>query len=62
MKQEDIEYWFDKSQTLRKSIILYKQVNTVASPIMYISKPKHITNKDFLETFNKMEIYLKIRK
>lgn len=56
---QKVEYWFDKSQTLRKSIILYKQVGSVASPIMYFSKPKHITNDEFLKIFNQMEIHLK---
>lgn len=52
------EYWFDKSQTLRQSIILYKQINGVASPIMYFTKPKWISNEEFLDTFKRMQIYI----
>ena len=58
-KKINVTYFFDTSQSVRKSIILYKQVGSVASPIMYFTKPKWVKNEDFLQTFKEMQIYLR---
>ena len=52
------DYWFDKSRTLRKSIILYKQQGGMATPVIYLTKPRWISDEEFMETFNNMKIYI----
>ena len=52
------DYWFDKSRTLRKSIILYKQQDGMATPVMYLTKPRWLSDEEFMETFNSMKIYI----
>lgn len=56
--QSVTEYWFDKSRTIRKSIILYKHQDGMSTPVMYITKPKWVTDKEFMETFKSMQIYI----
>jgi hypothetical protein len=60
MENEEIkiEYWFDKSQTVRKSIILYKMQEGKAWPVMYLTKPKWIDDDEFMELFRRMQIYI----
>ena len=53
------DYWFDKSRTIRKSIILYKYQDGIATPVMYMSKPRWISDEDFIEFFSKLEIRIK---
>lgn len=53
------DYWFDKSRTARKSIILYKHQDGIATPVMYMSKPRWISDEDFIEFFSKLEIIIK---
>lgn len=53
------DYWFDKSKTIRKSIILYKQQDGMATPVMYLSKPRWISEKDFMDFYSKLEIRIK---
>ena len=52
------DYWFDKSRTIRKSIILYKQQDGMATPVMYLTKPRWLSDEEFMETFNSMKIYI----
>jgi hypothetical protein len=52
------DYWFDKSRTIRKSIILYKQQDGMATPVMYFTKPRWLSDEEFMETFNNMKIYI----
>ena len=52
------DYWFDKSRTFRKSIILYKQQDGMATPVMYLTKPRWLSDEEFMETFNNMKIYI----
>lgn len=53
------DYWFDKSKTIRKSIILYKQQDGIATPVMYLSKPRWISEKDFMDFYGKLQISIK---
>lgn len=53
------EYYIDKSRDLRKSIIIYRVNESVHSPVMYISKPKWISQEDFEDLFNRTEIKIK---
>lgn len=57
--QSITDYWFDKSKTIRKSIILYKQQDGMATPVMYLSKPRWISEKDFMDFYSKLEIRVK---
>ena len=50
------DYWFDKSRTIRKSIILYKQQDGMATPVMYLSKPRWVSDEEFNEFFNNLEV------
>lgn len=56
MKQTSKKYYLDKSKTIRKSIIIYKNKGSVHSPIIYISKPKWVTNEEFDKFINNMQI------
>lgn len=53
------DYWFDKSRTIRKSIILYKHQDGIATPAMYLSKPRWVSQEDFMDFFNRLEIRVK---
>jgi len=53
------DYWFDKSRTIRKSIILYKQQDGMATPVMYLSKPRWVSDEEFNEFFNNLEVKVK---
>jgi len=54
-----VTYFLDKTKEFRKSIVLFKQVGNVCSPVMYISKPKHVSQEEFDELFNKIQITVK---
>jgi hypothetical protein len=51
------EYFLDFSKEIRKSIILYKQTGSIATPMAYISKPRWIEEKDFVEFIKSLDIY-----
>lgn len=53
------EYFFDFSKSWRKSIILFEQIGSVASPIAYIQKPKHREDKEFEQFIKSLQIYVK---
>ena len=53
------KYYIDKSQTLRKAIIIYKIEGSVHSPIMYLKKPKWVNDTEFTEFLNNIEIIIK---
>jgi hypothetical protein len=52
-------YFLDFSKEIRKSIVLYKQTGSVATPMAYISRPKWIEEKDFEEFVRSLKIYKK---
>jgi hypothetical protein len=58
-KEKQPEYYIDKSKSIRKSIIIYRIKGSVHSPIMYISKPKFITENEFNDFINNMQIFIK---
>jgi hypothetical protein len=53
------EYFLDFSKSFRKSIILFQQVGSVASPIAYIQKPKHVDDDEFMTFVKSLQIYTK---
>lgn len=55
----NVTYFFDRSKQFRKSIILFKQVGSTCSPVMYMSKPKYLSNEEFDKLFSSMEIKIK---
>jgi hypothetical protein len=55
----DKEFYLDTSKTFRKSIVLFKIKGCVHYPIMYLKKPKYITEKEFNEIFERMQIRIK---
>ena len=59
MKQTSEKYYIDKSKTIRKSIIIYENKGTVHSPIIYISKPKYVTQDEFDKFINNIQIIVK---
>ena len=53
------EYYIDKSKTIRKSIIIYRDMGSVHSPIMYLSKPKWVSQEEFDAFVDNMTISVK---
>ena len=54
-----MEYYIDKSKSIRKSVIVYKINGCVHSPIMYIQKPKYVTEDEFNDYLNRIQIMIK---
>lgn len=52
------KYYIDKTKTWRKSIIVFKKEGVYSIPMLYISKPKHVKQKDFEDFINKMQIVI----
>lgn len=59
MKQTSEKYYIDKSKTIRKSIIIYENKGSVHTPIIYIVKPKYVTQEEFDKFINNMQITIK---
>jgi len=59
MTPKEVEYYIDRSKTIRKSVIIYQVKGNVHSPIFYISKPKYRTEQEFNDFLDRMEIYIK---
>ncbi len=57
--KEKSKYYLDSSMDLRKSIIMYKIDGCVHSPVMYLKKPKWVSDEDFKDLFNRMQIMIK---
>lgn len=53
------KYYIDKTKTFRKSIVVFEKHGVSSIPILYISKPKNVEQKDFEEFINKMQITIK---
>lgn len=53
------EYYIDRSKSVRKSVIIYQIKESVHSPVMYLSKPKWITEDEFNDLMDRMEILIK---
>lgn len=53
MKQE---YIFDRTRSMRKSIILWKGINNEYTPVMYMTRPKNVSKKEFEELLDRMRI------
>ena len=56
MKQTSEKYYLDKTKTWRKSVVVFKKEGVCSTPIIYISKPKHVTNEEFDKFINNMQI------
>jgi hypothetical protein len=55
------EYYIDKSKTIRKSIIIYRDMGSVHSPIMYLQKPKWVSQEEFDAFVDNMTIAVKTK-
>ena len=53
------EFYIDRSKSIRKSIIIYQIKGSVHSPVVYLSKPKWITDEDFNDLLDRMQIMIK---
>lgn len=58
---KQIEYYIDRSKTVRKSVIIYKVEGNVHSPIMYLKKPKWRTDEEFNEFLDNMQMMVKLK-
>lgn len=59
VKMNENKFYIDKTKELRKSIIIYKVNESIHSPIMYLSKPKWVSQEEFDNFFNNMIISVK---
>lgn len=53
------EFYIDRSKSIRKSVIIYHINGSVHSPVVYLSKPKWITDEDFNDLLDRMQIMIK---
>lgn len=53
------EFYIDRSKSIRKSIIIYQIKGSVHSPVVYLSKPKWITDEEFNDLIDRMQIMIK---
>ena len=53
------EFYIDSSKSIRKSIIIYQIKGSVHSPVVYLSKPKWITDEEFNDLIDRMQIMIK---
>jgi len=59
MKQTAVEFYIDKSKSIRKSIVIFQVKDNIHFPVMYLKKPKWVTDKEFNDLFDRMEIMIK---
>lgn len=59
MVQDNEEYYIDYSRQIRKSIMLYKIKGSVATPVVYFTKPKWIKEEDFVNFIKSLSIRVK---
>jgi hypothetical protein len=52
----EVKYYIDKSRSIRKSVIIYKVDGSVHSPVMYLQKPKWISEREFDNFLKKVQI------
>jgi len=57
--EKQIEYYIDRSKSIRKSVIVYRIEGSVHSPIMYLQKPKWRTDEEFNEFLDNMQMMVK---
>ena len=57
--EKQIEYYIDRSKSIRKSVIIYEVKGSVHSPIIYVQKPKWRTDEEFNEFLDNMQIMVK---
>lgn len=55
------EFYIDRSMSIRKAVIIYQVKGSIHSPIMYLKKPKWVSNDDFNDFLDKMQIQIKIK-
>ena len=54
-------YYIDRSRKLRKSVIVYEIRGGLHTPILYISKPRWLTDSEFNDTLDKIQILIRER-
>jgi hypothetical protein len=57
--EKQIEYYIDRSKSIRKAVIIYRIEGSVHSPIMYLQKPKWRTDEEFNEFLDNMQMMVK---
>lgn len=50
------QYVFDRTRSMRKSIILWKGVDNEYTPVMYMTRPKNVSKQEFEELLDRMRI------
>lgn len=62
MTNKEIDrYYIDRSGSIRKSVIVYEIRGSLHTPILYISKPRWLTDSEFNETLDRVQILIKER-
>lgn len=59
LKEDKEEYYIDYSRQIRKSIMLYRLKGSVATPVVYFTKPKWIKEEDFVSFIKSLSIRVK---
>lgn len=59
LKEDKEEYYIDYSRQIRKSIMLYRLKGSVATPVVYFTKPKWIKEEDFVRFIKSLSIIVK---
>ena len=54
-------YYIDRSRSIRKSVIVYEIRGSLHTPILYISKPRWLTDSEFNDTLDRIQILIKER-
>jgi hypothetical protein len=52
----EVRYYIDKSRSIRKSVIIYKVDGSVHSPVIYLQKPRWISEREFDNFLKKVQI------
>ena len=60
-KKENDRYYIDRSRSIRKSVIVYEIRGSLHTPILYISKPRWLTDSEFNDTLDRIQILIKER-
>lgn len=55
------EYYIDYSRQIRKSIMLYRLKDSVATPVVYFIKPKWIKQEDFENFIKSLSIKVNLK-
>lgn len=51
-------YYIDRTRSIRKSVVIYEKIGGWSFPIMYIQKPKWITEEEFENYLDRIVIMI----